>query len=95
MFGSSFPSALAWLVATKVYSGTGADIVMESSSLIDTVLSVTPTTGRSGVGVNAPNFVNNPPDWGLFSWETRADPRSVSVPVSERAAPTTTRRAAA
>src|SRR5580700_11125565 len=25
----------SWLVATKVYSGTGADIVMESMSLID------------------------------------------------------------
>src|ERR1035441_5010516 len=32
MFGSSLPSALGWLVATKVYSGTGADIVMESIS---------------------------------------------------------------
>jgi hypothetical protein len=35
MFGSSLPSALGWLVTTKVYSGTGADIVMESISLID------------------------------------------------------------
>ena len=35
MFGSSLPSALGWLVATKVYSGTGADIVMESISLVD------------------------------------------------------------
>jgi hypothetical protein len=35
MFGSSLPSALGWLVTTKVYSGTGADIVMES---------ITPTT---------------------------------------------------
>jgi hypothetical protein len=33
MFGSSLPSALGWLVTTKVYSGTGADIVMESISL--------------------------------------------------------------
>src|ERR1019366_10309594 len=33
MFGSSLPSALGWLVATKVYSGTGADIVMESITL--------------------------------------------------------------
>jgi hypothetical protein len=30
MFGSSLPSALGWLVTTKVYPGTGADIVMES-----------------------------------------------------------------
>jgi hypothetical protein len=35
LFGSSLPSALGWLVTTKVYSGTGADIVMES---------ITPTT---------------------------------------------------
>src|ERR1017187_5784612 len=35
MFGSSLPSALGWLLATKVYSGTGADIVMESISLFD------------------------------------------------------------
>ena len=34
MFGSSLPSALGWLVTTKVYSGTGADIVMESITLI-------------------------------------------------------------
>jgi len=33
LFGSSLPSALGWLLATKVYSGTGADIVMESISL--------------------------------------------------------------
>jgi hypothetical protein len=33
MFGSSLPSALGWLVTTKVYSGTGADIVMESITL--------------------------------------------------------------
>jgi hypothetical protein len=32
MFGSFLPSALGWLVATKVYSATGADIVMESIS---------------------------------------------------------------
>jgi hypothetical protein len=38
MFGSSLPSALGWLVATKVYSGTGADIVMES---------ISPTTERA------------------------------------------------
>jgi hypothetical protein len=32
-----------WLVGTtKVYSGVGADIVMESITLIDLVLSVTP-----------------------------------------------------
>jgi hypothetical protein len=35
MFGSSLPSALGWLVTTKVYSGTGADIVMESITLTD------------------------------------------------------------
>src|ERR1039458_7269316 len=35
MFGSSLPSALGWLLATKVYSGTGADIVMESITLVD------------------------------------------------------------
>jgi hypothetical protein len=35
MFGSSLPSALGWLVTTKVYSGTGADIVMESIALTD------------------------------------------------------------
>src|ERR1700681_360788 len=35
MFGSSLPSALGWLVTTKVYSGTGADIVMESIAPID------------------------------------------------------------
>jgi hypothetical protein len=35
LFGSSLPSALGWLVTTKVYSGTGADIVMESITLID------------------------------------------------------------
>ena len=40
MFGSSLPSALGWLVATKVYSGTGADIVMESITLTDPVPSV-------------------------------------------------------
>src|ERR1035437_2972197 len=28
----------SWLVATKVYSGTGADIVMESITLIDPVV---------------------------------------------------------
>jgi hypothetical protein len=33
LFGSFLPSALGWLVATKVYSGTGADIVMESIAL--------------------------------------------------------------
>src|SRR5271157_5974610 len=33
IFGSSLPSALGWLVATKVYSGPGADIVMESIAL--------------------------------------------------------------
>src|ERR1039457_2012190 len=40
MFGSSLPSALGWLVTTKVYSGTGADIVMESITVIDLVSSV-------------------------------------------------------
>ena len=30
------PSALGWLLATKVYSGTGADIVMESIELTPT-----------------------------------------------------------
>ena len=35
MFGSFLPSALGWLVATKVYSGTGADIVMESITRFD------------------------------------------------------------
>src|ERR1035437_10172692 len=35
LFGSSLPSALGWLVTTKVYSGTGADIVMESITLIE------------------------------------------------------------
>jgi hypothetical protein len=35
MFGSSLPSALGWLVTTKVYSGTGADIVMESITLTE------------------------------------------------------------
>ena len=33
MFGSSLPSALGWLATTEVYSGTGADIVMESITL--------------------------------------------------------------
>src|SRR5260370_4934774 len=37
MFGSSLPSALGWLVTTKVYSGTGADIVMESITPGDVV----------------------------------------------------------
>jgi hypothetical protein len=46
MFGSSLPSALGWLVTTKVYSGTGADIVMES---------IAPTTdpGWAGIVVGA------------------------------------------
>jgi hypothetical protein len=35
LFGSSLPSALGWLVATKVYSGLGADFVMESISRFD------------------------------------------------------------
>jgi hypothetical protein len=35
MFGSSLPSALGWLATTKVYSGTGADIVMESIALVE------------------------------------------------------------
>src|SRR5208282_6376803 len=35
IFGSSLPSALGWLVTTKVYSGTGADIVMESIPLVE------------------------------------------------------------
>jgi len=39
LFGSSLPSALGWLVATKVYSGLGADFVMESITLIDWVVS--------------------------------------------------------
>ena len=37
MFGSSLPSALGWLVTTKVYSRTGADIVMESITLTTVV----------------------------------------------------------
>jgi hypothetical protein len=34
MFGSFLPS-LGWLGTTKVYSGVGADIVMESNTLFD------------------------------------------------------------
>ena len=48
MFGSFLPSALGWLVATKVYSATGADIVMESITLID--LAVIQTTAGQSVG---------------------------------------------
>jgi hypothetical protein len=35
MFGSFLPSALGCLVASKIYSATGADIVMESITLIE------------------------------------------------------------
>jgi hypothetical protein len=35
MFGSFLPSRLVGFGTTKVYSGLGADIVMESISLID------------------------------------------------------------
>jgi hypothetical protein len=35
MFGSFLPSLLVGFATTKVYSGVGADIVMESITLID------------------------------------------------------------
>jgi hypothetical protein len=53
MFGSFLPSRLVGFGTTKVYSGLGADIVMESISLIEGVLSVIeifrhlPEAGRS------------------------------------------------
>ena len=40
MFGSFLPSLVGWLCYHQPYSGVGADIVMESITPIDRVLSV-------------------------------------------------------
>ena len=57
MFGSSLPSALGWLVTTKVYSGTGADIVMESISLTDHVSALSPEKSSCGFRASRRNFL--------------------------------------
>jgi hypothetical protein len=52
MFGSFLPGL--WLVGTtKVYSGIGADIVMESITLIDPRVTLCPSPSRRVVGVIA------------------------------------------
>jgi hypothetical protein len=57
------PEPVGWLSTTKLYSGVGADIVMESITLIDPILVhiagsdhnliLQPAPGRSSVGVIA------------------------------------------
>jgi hypothetical protein len=42
LFGSFLPSLFGWFGTTKVYSGLGADIVMESITLIENSLADTP-----------------------------------------------------
>src|SRR5208282_2444955 len=93
IFGSSLPSALGWLVTTKVYSGTGADIVMESIPLVENWPVCSPVSWGFGwdraptrrlqvEGYQAIPLVENwpvcsPVSWG-FGWD-RAPTRRLQV----------------
>ena len=56
MFGSFLPSPLVGLAATKVYSGMGADIVMESIlRQLTAVVRIDKTNGPITVEVNRPS----------------------------------------